>query len=396
MISKRIQNIEESSTLAMAKKSRELISKGKKIINLSLGQPDFNTPNFIKKAAKKAISENYSTYTPVPGYKELQQTISEKFKRDNNLKYNENQIVCSTGAKQSLMQLFLTILNPGDEIIICAPYWVSYYQMIKFTKAKPVVIKTNIDNDFKITPEKLKQNISKKTKAFLINSPNNPSGAVYSKKELKQLASVLKKHPNIIVISDEIYEHINFTKDKNHSIGEFLSTKKQVVTINGLSKGFAMTGWRLGYLGAPIDIANGCIKIQGQFTSGTCSITQRAAITALNEKPDFTKKMNDKFKNRRDIAIKYLTNIPRLKFKIPDGAFYIFVDFSYYFKKSFENKKIQNNDNLSMFLLQNAEVATVSGSAFGNKKCIRISIASSKDELKKAILRIQESLKKLI
>ena len=396
MISKRIQNIEESSTLAMAKKSRELISKGKKIINLSLGQPDFNTPSFIKKAAKKAISENYSTYTPVPGYKELQQTISEKFKRDNNLKYNENQIVCSTGAKQSLMQLFLTILNPGDEIIICAPYWVSYYQMIKFTKAKPVVIKTNIDNDFKITPEKLKQNISKKTKAFLINSPNNPSGAVYSKKELKQLASVLKKHPNIIVISDEIYEHINFTKDKNHSIGEFLSTKKQVVTINGLSKGFAMTGWRLGYLGAPIDIANGCIKIQGQFTSGTCSITQRAAITALNEKPDFTKKMNDKFKNRRDIAIKYLTNIPRLKFKIPDGAFYIFVDFSYYFKKSFENKKIQNNDNLSMFLLQNAEVATVSGSAFGNKKCIRISIASSKDELKKAILRIQESLKKLI
>ena len=395
MISKRIQSIEESSTLAMAKKSRELTSKGKNIINLSLGQPDFNTPNFIKKAAKKAINENYSTYTPVPGYQELQKTISEKFKRDNNLNYSEKQIVCSTGAKQSLMQLFLTILNPGDEIIICAPYWVSYYQMIKFAKASPVVIKTNIDNDFKITSQKLKKYISKKTKAFLINSPSNPSGAVYSRKELKELAAVLKKYPDTIVISDEIYEHINFTKEKNYSIGEFLSTKKQVVTINGLSKGFAMTGWRLGYLGAPIDIANGCIKIQGQFTSGTCSITQRAAITALSEKPDFTKKMNTKFKSRRDMAINCLSNIPNIKFKIPDGAFYIFIDFSFYFRKNFKNKKIKNNDNLSMFLLQNAEVATVSGSAFGDKNCIRISIASSKKELKNAILRIEKALKKL-
>jgi len=395
MISNRIKSIEESSTLAMAKKSRDLTAKGKKIINLSLGEPDFNTPTFIKDAAKKAIEQNYSKYTPVPGYNELRKVISEKFKRDNNLNYSPAQIICSTGAKQSLMQLFLSILNPRDEIIICAPYWVSYYQMIKFAKAKPIIIKSSLENSFKIQPEDLKKKLSKKTKAFLINSPCNPSGAVYSKNELKELASILKKHPNTIVISDEIYEHINFTGNRNYSIGEFLSTKNQVVTINGLSKGFAMTGWRLGYLGAPIDIANACNKIQGQFTSGTCSITQRAAIIALSKKPVFTQKMNIEFQSRRDMVIKYLAKVPGLKFKIPDGAFYVFIDFSFYFKKYFHKKQLKNNDDLSMFLLQHAEVATVSGSAFGNKKCIRISIASSKSELKVAMNRIQEVLKKL-
>ena len=395
MISNRINSIEESSTLAMAKKSRELISKGKNIINLSLGEPDFNTPNFIKNAAQKAIDNNYSKYTPVPGYQELREVISKKFKRDNKLNYKSNQIVCSTGAKQSLMQLFLSILNPKDEIIICAPYWVSYYQMIKFAKAKPIIINTRIENDFKIQPDDLKKHLSKKTKAFLINSPCNPTGAVYNKKELKKLAEILKRFPNTIVISDEIYEHINFTNKKNESIGQFLSTDKQVVTINGLSKGFAMTGWRLGYIGAPNNIANACIKIQGQFTSGTSSITQRAAISALSRKPDFTKKMNNEFMKRRDMAVKILEKIPKIKFNIPEGAFYIFIDFSYYFNKKFNSVKIKNNDNFSMYLINNAEVATVSGSAFGNKECIRISIASSKKEIKEALIRINDALKKL-
>ena len=395
MISNRINSIEESSTLAMAKKSRELISKGKNIINLSLGEPDFNTPNFIKNAAQKAIDNNYSKYTPVPGYQELREVISKKFKRDNKLNYKSNQIVCSTGAKQSLMQLFLSILNPKDEIIICAPYWVSYYQMIKFAKAKPIIINTRIENDFKIQPDDLKKHLSKKTKAFLINSPCNPTGAVYNKKELKKIAEILKRFPNTIVISDEIYEHINFTNKKNESIGQFLSTDKQVVTINGLSKGFAMTGWRLGYIGAPNNIANACIKIQGQFTSGTSSITQRAGISALSRKPDFTKKMNNEFMKRRDMAVKILEKIPKIKFNIPEGAFYIFIDFSYYFNKKFNSVKIKNNDNFSMYLINNAEVATVSGSAFGNKECIRISIASSKKEIKEALIRINDALKKL-
>ena len=395
MISNRINSIEESSTLAMAKKSRDLISQGKNIINLSLGEPDFNTPNFIKKAAQKAIEENYSKYTPVPGYQELRKIISTKFKRDNKLKYKPNQIVCSTGAKQSLMQLFLSILNPNDEIIICAPYWVSYYQMIKFSKAKPIIINTSIENDFKVQPKELKKHISKKTKAFLINSPNNPTGSVYSNNELKKLAEILKKYPNTIVISDEIYEHINFTNKKNGSIGQFLSTEKQVVTINGLSKGFAMTGWRLGYIGAPNKIAKACTKIQGQFTSGTSSITQRAAISALRKKPDFTKKMNIEFMKRRDMAVKMLEKIPNIKFNIPQGAFYIFIDFSSYLNTKYKSFKIKSNDDLSMYLLNNAEVATVSGSAFGNKECIRISIASSKKDIKEALNRIKNVLKKL-
>ena len=394
MIADRILEIEESSTLAMAQKSRDLIKQGKKIINLSLGEPDFETPNFIKNAAKKAIDNNFSKYTPVPGYDELRSVISEKFLRDNQLNYNKDQIVCSTGAKQSLMQILLCILNPNDEIILPSPYWVSYYQMVKFAKAKPVILNTSIENNFKICKEQLENAITNKTKAFLINSPSNPTGSVYSKKELKEIAEVLKNHPNIIVISDEIYEHINFTK--NHtSIGEFLCTKKQVVTVNGLSKGFAMTGWRLGYLGAPKKITNACIKIQGQFTSGTCSITQKAAVSALSKKPSFTKRMKEEFQKRRDLTINLLEDIPGIKIPKPDGAFYIFSDFSYYFNKKNNNKLIKNNDDLSMFLLEEAEVATVSGSAFGDENCIRISIASSKNDLIKAISRIKKCLAKL-
>ena len=394
MISRRILNIEESSTLAMAQKSRDLVKEGKKIINLSLGEPDFNTPNFIKEAAKKAIDEDFSKYTPVGGYEDLREAISVKFRRDNNLIYEKNQIICSTGAKQSLMQLLLCILNPNDEIILPSPYWVSYFQMIKFAKAKPVILNTSIENNFKINAKDLEKKITQNTKAFLINSPSNPTGAVYTKNELLEISNVIKKHPKIIVISDEIYEHINFT-NKHTSIGEFLDTKKQVVTVNGLSKGFAMTGWRLGYLGAPTEITKACIKLQGQFTSGTCSITQRAAISALLKKPDFTKEMKNKFLIRRNLTMDLLKNIKGIKVPEPEGAFYIFADFSYYFNKKYNQKTINNNDELSLFLLEEGEVATVSGSAFGDDNCIRISIASSENDLKTAISRIKKCLSKL-
>ena len=394
MISRRILNIEESSTLAMAQKSRDLVKEGKKIINLSLGEPDFNTPNFIKEAAKKAIDEDFSKYTPVGGYEDLREAISVKFRRDNNLIYEKNQIICSTGAKQSLMQLLLCILNPNDEIVLPSPYWVSYFQMIKFAKAKPVILNTSIENNFKINAKDLEKKITQNTKAFLINSPSNPTGAVYTKNELLEISNVIKKHPKIIVISDEIYEHINFT-NKHTSIGEFLDTKKQVVTVNGLSKGFAMTGWRLGYLGAPTEITKACIKLQGQFTSGTCSITQRAAISALLKKPDFTKEMKNKFLIRRDLTMDLLKNIKGIKVPEPEGAFYIFADFSYYFNKKYNQKIINNNDELSLFLLEEGEVATVSGSAFGDNNCIRISIASSENDLKTAISRIKKCLSKL-
>ena len=394
MISRRILNIDESSTLAMAQKSRDLVKEGKKIINLSLGEPDFNTPNFIKEAAKKAIDEDFSKYTPVGGYEDLREAISVKFRRDNNLIYEKNQIICSTGAKQSLMQLLLCILNPNDEIILPSPYWVSYFQMIKFAKAKPVILNTSIENNFKINAKDLEKKITQNTKAFLINSPSNPTGAVYTKNELLEISNVIKKHPKIIVISDEIYEHINFT-NKHTSIGEFLDTKKQVVTVNGLSKGFAMTGWRLGYLGAPTEITKACIKLQGQFTSGTCSITQRAAISALLKKPDFTKEMKNKFLIRRNLTMDLLKNIKGIKVPEPEGAFYIFADFSYYFNKKYNQKTINNNDELSLFLLEEGEVATVSGSAFGDNNCIRISIASSENDLKTAISRIKKCLSKL-
>ena len=394
MISRRILNIDESSTLAMAQKSRDLVKEGKKIINLSLGEPDFNTPNFIKEAAKKAIDEDFSKYTPVGGYEDLREAISVKFRRDNNLIYEKNQIICSTGAKQSLMQLLLCILNPNDEIVLPSPYWVSYFQMIKFAKAKPVILNTSIENNFKINAKDLEKKITQNTKAFLINSPSNPTGAVYTKNELLEISDVIKKHPKIIVISDEIYEHINFT-NKHTSIGEFLDTKKQVVTVNGLSKGFAMTGWRLGYLGAPTEITKACIKLQGQFTSGTCSITQRAAISALLKKPDFTKEMKNKFLIRRNLTMDLLKNIKGIKVPEPEGAFYIFADFSYYFNKKYNQKTINNNDELSLFLLEEGEVATVSGSAFGDNNCIRISIASSENDLKTAISRIKKCLSKL-
>ncbi|MAZ58362.1 MAG: aspartate aminotransferase [Flavobacteriales bacterium] len=394
LLSKKITNMKESATLAMARKSRELQETGKKIINLSLGEPDFNTPTFIKNAAKKAIDQNFSKYTPVPGYKDLLETITKKFKRDNKLKYQANQIVCSTGAKQSIAQLLMVLLNKNDEVILPAPYWVSYYQMIELAEGKPKVIKTDIENNFKITPKQLKNSITKKTKVFLFSSPCNPTGSVYSQKELEALADVFKQYKNIIIISDEIYEHINFTKH-HFSIGRIPEISEQVVTINGLSKGFAMTGWRFGYLGAPEKIAAACIKMQGQITSATCSITQRAAITALSSDANCTENMRKKFKKRRDLVIKLLSEIKNLKINKPEGAFYIFPDVSQYIGKSYENKIIKNSDDLAMFLLEDGGVSTVSGSAFGAENYIRISYAASEKELKQACKLIKYWLEKL-
>ena len=394
LLSKKITNMKESATLAMARRSRELQATGKKIINLSLGEPDFNTPTFIKNAAKAAIDQNFSKYTPVAGYQELLYTITKKFKRDNKLNYQPNQIVCSTGAKQSIAQLLMVLLNKNDEVILPAPYWVSYYQMIELAEGTPKVIKSDIENNFKITPEQLDKSITKKTKVFLFSSPCNPTGSVYSQKELESLADIFKKHKNIIIISDEIYEHINFTK--NHfSIGRIPEIASQVVTINGLSKGFAMTGWRFGYLGAPEKIAAACIKMQGQITSATCSITQRAAITALSSDTIFTENMRKKFKKRRDLVIKLLSEIKNLKINKPEGAFYIFPDISKYLGTSYQNKIIKNSDDLAMFLLQDGGVSTVSGAAFGAENYIRISYAASEKELKQACGLIKSSLEKL-
>ena len=393
-LSEKILSIEESATLAMARKSREMRESGKEIINLSLGEPDFNTPTFIKEAAKKAIDENYSKYTPVPGYKELLEVISHKFKRDNNIIYDPSQIVCSTGAKQSIAQLMMVLLNKDDEVILPAPYWVSYKQMIKLADGKPIVIDTNLDNDFKITASQLSNSITSKTKAFLFSSPCNPSGSVYSKYELEEIANVLKKHKNITIISDEIYEHINF-RNKHFSIGELESLKNQVVTVNGLSKGFAMTGWRLGYIGAPQKIANACIKMQGQITSATCSITQRAAITALKHDPIYPRKMCESFKLRRNLIVNELSKIEKIKINKPDGAFYVFPDVSNFFGSHYKNIKIKNSEDLSMFLLTNSGVATVSGNAFGNDNCIRISYAASEAEIIKACKLIKNSLERL-
>ncbi|MAQ47822.1 MAG: aspartate aminotransferase [Flavobacteriales bacterium] len=394
ILSKKIRQIEESATLAMARKSRELQSSGRTIINLSLGEPDFNTPDFIKKAAKKAIDENFSKYTPVPGYKDLLEVISMKFKRDNNLNYKPGQIVCSTGAKQSIAQLLMVLIDKNDEVILPAPYWVSYQQMVKLADGVPKIIKTDINTNFKITPQQLEKSINSKTKAFLFSSPCNPSGSVYSQKEIHDIAMVLNKHKNIIIISDEIYEHINFQK-QHFSIGAIKAVQDQVVTINGLSKGFAMTGWRFGYLGAPQIIANACIKMQGQITSATCSIAQRAAIAALSEDPSCTKQMCQIFKKRRDIIIALLSQIKGLKINKPEGAFYIFPDMSYYLEKKYQNKIIKNTNDLAMYLLTQAGVATVSGAAFGTEDCLRISYAASEDKIKKACELIKKALEEL-
>ena len=391
-LSNRVKNLATSQTLAMAAKARELRSQGKDVIGLSLGEPDFNIPDFIKEAAKNAIDENYNSYTPVDGYGELKEAIITKFKRDNNLEYSASEIVVSTGAKQALYNIASVLINPGDEVILPCPYWVSYSDIIKLKGGIPIEIKTSIENNFKMTGEQLKNSINEKTKMVWFSSPCNPSGSVYNEKELKEIVDVLESHKNIFVVSDEIYEHINY-KGGHLSIGSFDTIKERTITVNGVSKAFAMTGWRIGYIGAPEWIARACNKVQGQVTSGANCIAQRAVITALNENPDKIEYMVEEFKSRRDLILNLLNDIEGFECNVPDGAFYVFPDISYFFGKEISGVKINNASDMSMFLLENALVATVTGDAFGNPNCIRISYAASKEKITEAVSRIKKLLK---
>jgi len=391
LLSDRVLNMATSATLAMAAKARELKAEGKDIIGLSLGEPDFNTPDFIKNAAKQAIDDNYNSYTPVDGYVELKDAIITKFKRDNNLIYNHSQIVVSTGAKQCLANIAAVLLNPGDEVLLPCPYWVSYSDIVKLNEGIPVEVETSIDNDFKLTPQQLEAAITSKTKMIWYSSPCNPSGSVYSKTELRALADVLKNYPNIIVVSDEIYEHINFIGD-HASMAQFDDMYDRTVTVNGVSKAFAMTGWRIGYIGAPEKIARACNKMQGQITSGANCIAQRAVITALNEPPSRVQFMVDEFKERRQLILGLLNNIEGFKTNEPEGAFYVFPNISYFFGKTLKGTTIHNATDFSLFLLEHALVATVTGDAFGNSECIRISYAASQAEIIEAMKRIKAAV----
>jgi len=392
-LSERVKNLATSQTLAMAAKARELRSEGKDVIGLSLGEPDFNIPDFIKKAAKDAIDQNFNSYTPVDGYSDLKNAIINKFKRDNNLIFSPSQIVVSTGAKQALYNIASVLINPGDEVILPCPYWVSYADIIKLKGGIPVEIKTDIENDFKMTGEQLKSAITNKTKMVWFSSPCNPSGSVYSSNELEKISTVLESFKNIFVVSDEIYEHINY-KGGHISIGAVNKIKERTITVNGVSKAFAMTGWRIGYIGAPEWIARACNKVQGQVTSGANCIAQRAVITALNENPEKIKYMVDEFESRRNLILELLDNIIGFNCNVPDGAFYVFPDISFYFGKTINGFEINNASDMSMFLLEKALVATVTGDAFGNPNCIRISYAASKEQIIKAVDRIKAALEK--
>ena len=387
-LSNRINGLPVSQTLAMAAKARVLKEQGKKIISLSLGEPDFNTPDFIKDAAIEAINQNYNSYTPVDGYAELKEAICTKFKRDNGLDYNTNQIVVSTGAKQSIANVAQVLLNPGDEVLLPAPYWVSYSAIAMLSEATYIEIPSSIETDFKITPEQLEAAITPKTKMVFFNSPNNPSGTIYSESEVRNLAQVLEKYPDIYILSDEIYEHINYGTAP-FSFAAVKSIYNRTITVNGLAKAFAMTGWRIGYIGAPEWIAKACTKMQGQVTSGTNCIAQRAAITAVLAPVSKVQYMVNEFKTRRDMVLQLLGEIDGFKLNIPDGAFYVFPDISAFFGKTFRGKTIKNANDFSMFLLEEANVATVTGDAFGAPNCIRMSYAASEDQLREAITRIK-------
>lgn len=390
-LSNRINNLSESQTLAMTRLSRELQAEGKDVISLSIGEPDFDTPQLIKDAAKKAIDENYTHYTPVPGYPELRKAAANKLKRDNNLDYSFEQIVVSTGAKHSLTNLALSILNEEDEVILLAPYWVSYIEMIKIAEATPVIVNTTIETDFKITIDQLKNAITPKTRMIWFSSPCNPSGSVYTKEELLAIAELVKNYPDIIIVSDEIYEHINFI-GKHESIAQFDFIKDQVVVVNGVSKGFAMTGWRIGFIAAPKWIADACTKMQGQFTSGTCSIAQKAAEAALEADTSIVNDMVAAFQKRKELVYDLMKDIPGIKMNQPKGAFYFFPDVSSYFGKSYNGEMIKDATDLCMFLLNKGLVALVSGDAFGNPECLRISYATSEEVLKESINRIKNTL----
>ncbi len=384
----------ESETIKMSQKARDLSAQGHQVINLSLGEPDFDTPQFIKDAATQALADGFTKYTPVPGLPELRKAIQQKFSRDNDLHFGLDEIVVSNGAKQALANVMLAYLDPGDEAIIFTPYWVSYYEMIRMTDATPVLVSAGIEVDFKVSPTQLNEAITAKTKMILFSSPCNPTGTVYSKEELEALAEVLKDHPEILVVSDEIYEYINF-KSKHFSIGSIPHMRDRTVTVNGFAKGFAMTGWRLGYMGAPVWLAKACSKIQSQFTSGANAFGQKAAVTALESPLDATMAMREQFRRRRDLLGQLLGKLPGWKVNKPDGAFYLFPDISAYFMKSSANGPIRNANDFAEFLLEQAHVATVSGSAFGDDQCIRISYAASEKDLIEACHRIEKAMAQL-
>lgn len=391
-VSARIAALEESQTLAMTQKARELKAKGVNVISLSVGEPDFNTPDFVKDAAKKAIDENYSFYTPVAGYPDLLQAISDKLKRENNLTYETSQIVVSSGAKHSLSNVLMCVVDKGDEVIVPAPYWVSYVELVKLAEGKNVVIETSIDNDFKINAAQLEAAITPKTRVLMLCSPSNPTGSIYSREELRAIADVVAKYPNIIVIADEIYEHINFV-GKHESIAQFDEIRDRVVIINGVSKGYAMTGWRIGFSASPKWIAKACIKLQGQQTSGVGSISQKAAVAAFNgvSSPE----MRAAFQRRRDFMVSEISKIQGFRLNMPQGAFYIFPEISYYFGKKFNGETINNSNDLAMFLLNQAHVASVPGSAFGLEGYIRFSYATADEKLKEAVKRIAQAVSML-
>jgi aspartate aminotransferase len=393
-LSDRIKSLSVSQTLAMAQKSRELKAKGLDIISLSLGEPDFNTPDYIKEAAKKAIDENYTKYPPVPGYNDLRDAISRKFKEENGINYTSDQIIVSAGGKHSLINVILSIVNPGDEVIILAPYWVSYYDQIILAGGKPVVVEALLENDFKIKPGQLESAITGKTRLIIFNSPSNPTGMVYTGEEMEKIARIVEKYEGLFIISDEIYEHIIF-EGRHVSMASFDFIYDRVITVNGVSKGYAMTGWRIGYIGAPLWLAKACNKLQGQFTSGVCSIAQRAALAAIEGKGDSRQVMKEAFLRRRDLICGLLKEVKGLKIRIPQGAFYVMPDISYYLGRSHGNVKINNSDDLALFLLDKAQVAVVGGDAFGAPNCIRISYANSDELLVEAVKRIKKALELL-
>jgi len=396
-LSNRVSQMAESETLAMTRIARELKAQGKDVISLSIGEPDFNTPEEVKHFAKQSIDENWTHYPPVAGYPELREAISKKFKRDNNLDYKPEQIVVSTGAKQSIYQVVMSLVNPGDEVIIPIPYWVSYKEIVKVADGVPVFVKTTMENDFKISPQQLEAAITKKTKLIMYSSPSNPTGMLYTKEEFKAIAAVLSRHKHVFVMADEIYEHINF-QGKHESLAQFEEIKDQVITINGVAKGFAMTGWRIGFIAAALPIAKACDKLQGQVTSATCSIAQRAAIKAMEMNPETSTdiiSMREEFKKRRDLMYKLLQEIPGLKTRLPQGAFYFFPEINSYFGKKYDKYTINDSNDLAMYLLYEANVASVPGAAFGDDNCIRFSYAASENVLIEAVKRIKEALAKL-
>lgn len=407
ILSNRVLTMSESETLAMTRIAGELREQGKDVISLSIGEPDFNTPEIVKDYAKRAIDENWTHYPPVPGYPELRRAISNKFKRDNNLDYAPEQIIVSTGAKQSIFQVVMSLVNPGDEVIIPTPYWVSYKEIVKVAEGVPIYVYAKIENDFKITPAQLREAITSRTKLIMFSSPSNPTGMLYSKEELKGLAEVVKDYPQVVIMADEIYEHINF-EGKHQSIAQFDFIKDQVVTVNGVAKGFAMTGWRIGFIGAPLPIAKACNKLQGQVTSATCSIAQRAVIKAMEMDPVTSKDitgMREIFKQRRDFTYKLLQEIPGFKVRLPQGAFYFFPDVKELYGKNvpadsifaatYHKTEINSSDELCMYFLYDANVALVQGVAFGDDNCIRLSYATSEDKLIEAVKRIKEAVLKM-